>query len=76
MSPDRGDWNAARLDDLATRQKEDIAALRSELRALGDKIDVLTGSQKFTSAQRTTMITTGIAAIGTVVATVLTGGPT
>jgi hypothetical protein len=63
--------------------KEHTDAVREEVRAQGrkldkqdEKLDALAETKTFTSAQKTTMITTGIAGIATIVATVLTGGPT
>jgi hypothetical protein len=64
------------LEGIGQTCERHTSVVRDEVRKLGEKTDELAGAQKFTSAQKTTMITTGIAALATLVATVLTGGPT
>jgi len=69
------EWNDRMIDDLAERTRDDIRELGKKIDKQNEKLDALANSQKFTSAQWTTMIVTGITAAGAVLAAVLTGGP-
>lgn len=63
------------LESIGRACERHTQSVRDEVLKQGDKLDELAGAQKFTAAQKTTMITAGIAGVATVVATVLTGGP-
>lgn len=63
------------LEGIGKSCERHTEAVQVEVRKQGDKIDRLAASRRFTSAQWTTMITTGILGVGTVVAAALTGGP-